>query len=533
MSTSIAEAYVQIVPSLSGIKSAIDSEMSSVGGSAGEALGQNMGGGLMSAFKKVAAPLAAALTIGAAVNFGRDAIEQASTLAESANAIKVTFGDASKEITKLGVDSAQRLGLSTSAFNGIATQFSAFAGTIAGEGGNVADVIDKISQRGADFASVMDLEVADSLQIFQSGLAGESEPLRKYGIDLSEAAVKAYALSAGIWDGVGTMSEAQKVQARYGSLMEQTSKTQGDFANTADSLANTQRRANGEFENAQARLGTAFLPIVQAVTSYLADTFIPVINVLGDTFKSVFQWFNDNQNIFIPLVAGIGAFTAGIIAFNIASLITAAGGLPAIIAATWAWTVALLANPVTWIILGIGLLTTALVFLAMNWDSVVKFVTSVWSGFIGWLSPGLKAIGDAFASVFNGVGQIITNVFNGVVWAIKTYINSILKLVNLVIDGLNGVGNFIGQATGGAVGFKLGKIPMLANGGVVSSPTIAMVGERGPEAVIPLKQYESLIRGGGGNGGTSITYIAAPNNSIDSEQALFNAMRRSQLLAGW
>lgn len=516
--SAIATAYVQLIPTTSGIGAAISSEFTGVG----EAAGQNMSGGIMSAVKKLAGPLAAAFTIGAAISFGKDAIQQASDLNESANAIKVTFGDASGAIATLGETASKRLGLSQSQFNGIATQFSAFAGTIAGEGGNVADVIDKISQRGADFASVMNLDVNDSMRIFQSGLAGETEPLRKYGIDLSQAAVEAYAMSAGIWDGVGTMTEAQKVQARYGSLMAQTSKTQGDFANTADGLANSQRIANAQIQDAQAKLGSAFLPMVQAVTVFLANTFIPVITSVGDTFRNVFTWINENVSLAIPIFAALGAVL----------LAALAPAIWAAVAATWAFTVALLANPVTWIILAIGVLVGAIVLLAMNWDAVVKWISSVWGGFINWLQPGLKAIGNAFSTVFNGIGQVISGVFNGIVWVVKTYINTIINLVNAVIGSLNGVGSFISKATGGTIGFKLGKIPLLADGGTITGSGTVMVGEQGPE-LLNLGRGASVVPLDKASSAQTVNYYAAPNQSIDAEQALFQAIKRAKVVGAW
>lgn len=516
--SAIATAYVQLVPTTSGMASAISSEFTGVG----EAAGQNMSGGIMSAVKKLAGPLAAAFTIGAAISFGKDAIQQASDLNESANAIKVTFGDASGAIATLGETASKRLGLSQSQFNGIATQFSAFAGTIAGEGGNVADVIDKISQRGSDFASVMNLDVSESMRIFQSGLAGETEPLRKYGIDLSQAAVEAYAMSAGIWDGVGTMTEAQKVQARYGALMAQTSKVQGDFANTSDGLANSQRIANAEIADAQAKLGSSFLPIVQAVTVFLADTFVPILNDLGTTFGNVFQWINENANLAIPIFAALGAVLVSALAPAIWAAVTA----------TWAFTAALLANPITWIVLAIGVLIGAIVLLAMNWDTVVKWITDVWGGFIGWLQPGLKAIGDAFTSVFNGIGKVISGVFEGIVWVIKTYINTILKVINAVIDGLNGVGSFISKATGGTIGFKLGKLPLLAEGGTITGAGTVMVGEKGPE-LLNLGRGASVIPLDKASNAQTVNYYAAPNQSIDAEQALFQAIKRAKVVGAW
>jgi phage-related protein len=629
----VATAFVSIVPSLKGFEGNLRAQLNGEMDVAGAEGGKRLGGGLLASAKSFVGPLIATFSVFAAVDFFKGAVEQASNLSESQNAIKVTFGEAAGAIAKLGEDSATRLGLSTSAFNGIATQFSAFAGTIAGAGGDVSKVVDELSTRGADFASVMNLDVKDALGLFQSGLAGETEPLRKYGIDMSAAAIEAYALSKGIWDGAGTMTEAQKVQARYGSLMEQTSKTQGDFANTSDGLANSQRIANAEIENARAKLGDELLPIIASVTSFVADTFIPVIEGMGDGIA----WVKDNVSWLTPILAGIGGVllaTASYIGvMAVAAQIAAAGGLPAVIAATWAWTAALLANPITWIILGIGLLIGALVFLAMNWDAVVAFVTDVWNGFVSWFSEAMeylgswlsdvwagisqwwidlwegiasfvsdvwsnivsffqgvlefivqlflnwtvwgilishwdeisKFIGDTwngifsffqtigaaishwwtgywigiiafFQNVFAGIGNFIGGIFRGVANIIIDNVNFVIGMINTLIDGLNVALDGLSAVSGGTINLqvdKLGTIPRLAKGGYVTGPTTALIGEAGPEVVTPLKDFERMMGLNGGGQGPTVIYNAAPNASIDSEQALTDALKRAKVLSAW
>jgi hypothetical protein len=71
-----------------------------------------------------------------------------------------------------------------------------------------------------------------------------------------------------------------------------------------------------------------------------------------------------------------------------------------------------------------------------------------------------------------------------------------------------------------------------AKGGLVTGPTSALIGEAGPEVVIPLDRFESMM-GMTGAPGKTVNYFAAPNQSIDSEQALFQAMRRAKVVANW
>jgi hypothetical protein len=286
----LATAYYSLVPSMDGTASAVNSQLgvvSAAGAKAGKTGGAALGAGLVGGLK-VAGVIGAALGIASAAsdvaNYFSDSIGLASDLQESANALSVTYGEQAGAIGKLGDTAADRLGLSKIAFNDLATRFSSFAGTIAGEGGDVVGVIDDLTTRGSDFASVYNLEAADALQLFQSGLSGESEPLRKFGLDLSAAAVEAFAMANGIGESGRELTEAEKVQARYGLLMESTEKTAGDFANTQDGLANSTKTANARFEDAQAAIGEALLPAAEKFADWMLKDGVPLVEKLADVF---------------------------------------------------------------------------------------------------------------------------------------------------------------------------------------------------------------------------------------------------------
>lgn len=207
----------------------------------------------------------------AAVKIAKDSIDAASNLEESANAVSTTFEDASGDISALAEHAATKYGLSQRAFNELAVGFSGFASKIVGEGGNVAATVDDMATRVSDFASVHNLEMSDAVTKFQSALAGETEAMRRYGIDVSAAAVTQYALSEGLVNSKDEMTEAIKVQARYGLLMRETDQWAGDFAATSDGLANSQRILNAQIENLQAQLGEHLVPALAESTSQLNE----------------------------------------------------------------------------------------------------------------------------------------------------------------------------------------------------------------------------------------------------------------------
>jgi phage-related protein len=86
-------------------------------------------------------------------------------------------------------------------------------------------------------------------------------------------------------------------------------------------------------------------------------------------------------------------------------------------------------------------------------------------------------------------------------------------------------------AKSAAAAIPPGRVP-LAKGGLVTGPTNALIGEAGPELVIPLDKFESMFGIMGGSG-KAINYYAAPNQSLDNEQELFQAMKRAKVVVGW
>jgi len=230
------------------------------------------------------AMLPAVAALGAFAAGGLSAIKSASDLGESINAVKVTFGEASAEILKLSEAASKSVGLSKKDFNSLAVQFSSFAKKVSTKSLSTAKVIQRLTTRAADFASVMNIDVPEAAAKFQSALSGESEPLKRFGIDISDNAVKAYALANNIGNVTGKLTESEKVVARYGLLMQDTAQYADDFANTSDSLANQQKILKAEFENVKSEIGAKLLPIMIKVADWINKKFIPYIEDLTEEF---------------------------------------------------------------------------------------------------------------------------------------------------------------------------------------------------------------------------------------------------------
>ncbi|HEY5841534.1 MAG TPA: tape measure protein, partial [Mycobacterium sp.] len=147
--------------------------------------------------------------------------------------------------------------------------------------------------------------------------------------------------------------------------------------------------------------------------------------------KGVFGWVADHGDILVAVLAGIsGAVLAGLVpaftawAFSIWLLV------PAI----WASTVALLASPITWIVVGIGLVIAAIVLLILHWDEVVKFITDTWSNFMDWITPVLEGFAEWWTGIWEGIVGFFTDVWEGLVSFFTPIWNFIAGLVKFYID---------------------------------------------------------------------------------------------------
>lgn len=324
------QAWVEVLPDLRNFRSTANSEMTSVLGAAGAAggvaAGDGIKGGILGAIPKLAGPLLGALAalgigrlvgeaIGSGINYGIDAVGLASDLAESVNAVEVSFGDEiADQVRELAKSAPADLFLTQKAFNEFAVRFSSFGKKIAGPGGDVAAVLDEISNRAADFASVNNIEVADALALFQSTLAGESEPIQNYGKDLSAAAVEAYALANGIGEAGRELTDAEKIQARYQLLLQETADVQGDLANTSGELAGQQREFAVGLEEAQTKFGEALLPFATELLQLANSEILPALGTfLADVGPEFAQGLKDSlpglKSLADDLVSAGPAFT--------------------------------------------------------------------------------------------------------------------------------------------------------------------------------------------------------------------------------
>jgi hypothetical protein len=221
------------------------------------------------ALKKMALPAAAAL--GAIAIGGYKAAQSASDLNETINKTNVIFGEASQELQKFASTASKSLGMATQEALDFAASFGGL-GKMAGKtGSDLAAFSTDLVSLTADMASFNNANPAEVAIALGAALRGESEPIRRFNVLINDAAVKAEAMSMGLYKGTGDLNQQAKVLATHSLILKQTTDQQGDFNNTIDSAANQQKILTATIKDATTKIGQAFLPVLENVLPVLVN----------------------------------------------------------------------------------------------------------------------------------------------------------------------------------------------------------------------------------------------------------------------
>jgi hypothetical protein len=165
-----------------------------------------------------------------------------------------------------------------------------------------------------DLSSFNNVPVGDALTAIRAGLVGEAEPLRRFGVLLNEAAVKAEAYRSGIAKSGAALTEQQKVQARANLIMAQTKLAQGDATRTADSFTNQMRKLQNQVRDTATELGLKLLPIATTVLNKLNEWGPAIANKVQPHLDALGAWADEHRDEFRQMFTNIteGAKNAGV-----------------------------------------------------------------------------------------------------------------------------------------------------------------------------------------------------------------------------
>lgn len=240
-----------------------------------------------SAWEKAIKKLSFVAVYRAAVKFLGNVINKASEYQEDLNLFTVSMGEYAEEAYNyaqkvsevVGIDPAEWM-RNQGVFNTIITGFG-----VAGD--KAAYMSKNLTQLGYDLASFYNIDFESAMQKVQSGIAGELEPLRRLGYDLSVARLEQERLNLGIDKSVSSMTQAEKSQLRYYAMMTQVTQVQGDMARTLEQPANMLRVLRAQLEQCARAIGNLFIPILTKVLPIaiaVADGLRQIISAIAGLF---------------------------------------------------------------------------------------------------------------------------------------------------------------------------------------------------------------------------------------------------------
>jgi hypothetical protein len=521
------------------------------------------------------------------------AIDAASDLEEAISKAGVLFGDGADEVERFAEGAAKALGQSKQEAIDAAATFAIFGKSAGLAGDDLVGFSTDFVELASDLASFNNTSPQDAVDAIGAALRGESEPLRRYGVLLNDATLKAEALALGIYDGEGALTAQQKVLAAEQAIYKQTADAQGDFARTSDGLANKQRILRAQLANVTTEIGSKLLPIALQIANFFAERVIPVIEGLSAAFSEgglggALQYVRD---LFLDNVGPATEAATGLFQKLIDFLRDTA--LPFILEQLGRLGQALvdwigpriepaLRQLLEWLEeLGRFLLDTGLPWLVdklqelgqalvdwigprirpalsalgdliarlANWlldeglPMLVDKLIELGDALVEWIKPrivpALEALGEFLvaildwllktalpkiaeqayrlgAALLSWLIDLAPKAIEGLVrflvalgdWIVTEAIPTVLgwgrdlgaKMIGGIVDGIKAAASKVGDALKSipgvsAAGKFIGAITPFADGGIVTGPTLGLVGEAGPEAVIPL---DRLGRLGGG-----------------------------------
>lgn len=421
-------------------------EMASKWSSAGAVAGGVLGG------------IVASKAIDTMIDFGNESVNAASDLSETMNKSKVIFGDNEQAVEKWASNSAKTVGLAKGAALEAASSFGNMFQQLGFAGGQATDMSTQVVQLAADLGSFNNLGTDEVMDMLSGAFRGEYDSLQRLIPNINAARVEQEAMTATGKTSADQLTAQEKAAATLAIVQRDGSAAANDFAETSNGLANKQKIAAASMSDLKAQIGEQLLPAMNAIT---------------EAGLRVTSWMTANPEATKAIGIGIGVLA---VALGIATV------------AQWAMNSALLASPITWIILAIAALIAIIVLLVTHWDAVKRAGAAAWDWIKGaWSSAGdfFGRIGDsirgAFKSAFNSVASTWNNTVGRLSWSVPSWIP------------------LIGGKT-----LSVPNIPMMFGGGTVTRAGLAMVGEQGAE-VVELNAGDRVWPHGTGPAGSGVS----------------------------
>lgn len=222
-----------------------------------------------------------------------DAIDISSSLTEVENVVRQTFGQYESLINNFAKTSIEKFGMSELSAKQFASRFQAMGTALDIPQGQMAKMSIRLTELAGDMASFYDVSQEDIAKSLQSVFSGTTAPMRRYGIDLTQATLKEWALKQGLDANISSMTQAQKAMLRYQYVLAHTTNITEDFKRTQDSWHNQITMLKENFKALGAVVGggliNAFKPFIKVLNAVLQKV-ISFAEMVTNALGSIFGW---------------------------------------------------------------------------------------------------------------------------------------------------------------------------------------------------------------------------------------------------
>lgn len=383
------------------------------------------------------------------VGIGTAATKMAMEAVESENLFEVAMGSMAGDARKWSEETSKSLGLNAYNVRKNVATYNAMLTSMGLTSQESLKMSEGLTQLSYDMASFYNLKPEEAFEKLKSGISGEAEPLKALGILVNDNTIKTYAYSHRIAKQGEQLTEAQKVQARYGAILDATKNAQGDLARTMDSPTNKIRVMKEQAQQLGIQFGQLLIPILEKLMG--------VIKPLMDKFQGLSK---EQQEAIVKiglvvaatgpviLVVGkvisiIGTLSSAISA--VSGFMAAAGGASGALGAAFA----AITGPVGIAVAAITGLIAIFAALYKNNEDFRNSVNTVWNGvkaLISGVIESLKAMFQAFIALVNQIWKkygddfvkIISTAFNLVATIVNTVLKAIQDFIKIITNAIKG-----------------------------------------------------------------------------------------------
>ena len=276
----LATAYYELIPSTAGAQGDITRQFGGIGQSASKSFGNSFSRGLKAAI----GPALAVVGTAAVASFFKSSVDGASDLNETLNLNQVIFKKDAKAMVAWSQTSDSAFGLSQQSALQATGQFGDMFNQLGFGRKASVKMSQQVVQLAADLGSFKNLETEDVLERISAGFRGEYDSLQLLIPAITAARVEKEAMAATGKKTAESLTAEEKAAATLAIIQKDGASAAGDFAETSDGLANSQKILAAEFDNAKAELGEGLLPVAADFVHFLSDEGVPAVEKFAGWF---------------------------------------------------------------------------------------------------------------------------------------------------------------------------------------------------------------------------------------------------------